>query len=97
MVLSSNYEGLSLASIEGMASGRPFLASNVPGLAEIVGGAGILFPQGDDRKLADEILKLMTDREHYTDTARKGSARAAQYDIQKMVDQHIALYRFLLK
>lgn len=97
VVLSSNYEGLSLASIEGMASGRPFLASDVPGLAEIVRGAGILFPQGDDRKLAAEVVRLMTDKEYYQATAASGKTRAAQYDIQKMVDQHIALYRSLPK
>ncbi|MBC7557517.1 MAG: glycosyltransferase, partial [Chryseobacterium sp.] len=43
VVLSSIYEGLSLSSIEGMASGRPFIASNVLGLKDIVSGAGILF------------------------------------------------------
>lgn len=42
IVLSSKYEGLSLSSIEGMASGKPFVASNVPGLREMVENAGIL-------------------------------------------------------
>src|SRR5690606_12293784 len=39
IVLSSAHEGLSLSSIEGLASGTPFIASNVPGLTEIVEGA----------------------------------------------------------
>jgi glycosyltransferase involved in cell wall biosynthesis len=43
VVLSSHYEGLSLASIEGMASGKPFIASDVPGLHEVVKGADLLF------------------------------------------------------
>ena len=38
--MSSIYEGLSLSSIEGMASGHPFIATNVNGLREIVKGAG---------------------------------------------------------
>lgn len=96
-ILSSHYEGFGLAAVEGMASGRPFIASDVPGLAQVAGGAGILFPPGDSGKLAEEILKLMTDKEYYNETAQKGIARAAQYDIQKMVDQHIAVYRALLK
>ena len=45
MVLSSHWEGLSLSSIEGMASGRPFVASDVDGLREVVQGAGVLFPR----------------------------------------------------
>ena len=31
VVLSSKYEGLSLSSIEGLAAGKPFVASDVPG------------------------------------------------------------------
>ncbi|MCG2779427.1 MAG: glycosyltransferase [Weeksellaceae bacterium] len=96
IVLSSKYEGLSLSSIEGMASGKPFVASEVPGLSDVVGGAGVLFPQGDDQKLAEEILQLLNDREHYAAVAERCKIRASQYDIHKMVDQHIALYRKLM-
>ena len=42
IVLSSHWEGLSLSCIEGMASGRPFIASDVDGLCDIVGGYGIV-------------------------------------------------------
>ena len=38
MVLSSNWEGFGLAAVEGMAAGKPVIASNVPGLREIVEG-----------------------------------------------------------
>ena len=96
VVLSSKYEGLSLSSIEGMASGKPFIASDVPGLSEVVDGAGILFPQGDDQQLANEIRRLMTDKEHYRIISEKGLVRAARYDINIMVDQHIQLYEMLI-
>lgn len=43
IVLSSDYEGLSLSALEGMAAGKPFLASNVQGLKELVESTGILF------------------------------------------------------
>lgn len=93
VVLSSKYEGLSLSSIEGMASRRPFIASDVPGLSEIVKDAGILFPQGDDRKLAEEIMKLMEDKECYDRIVAKCVERASNYDINRMVDQTIDLYK----
>lgn len=41
--MSSHFEGLSLSSIEGMAVGKPFVASDVDGLHEITENAGILF------------------------------------------------------
>ena len=43
VILSSAYEGLSLSSVEGMAAGKPFIASDVPGLREVIKGAGLLF------------------------------------------------------
>ena len=96
VVLSSKYEGLSLSSIEGMASGKPFIASEVPGLSEVVKGAGILFPQGDADQLAKEIIHLCTDPAHYRTVAEACQQRAAAYDISKMVDKHIALYHSLI-
>ena len=95
VVLSSKYEGMSLSSIEGMASGKPFIASDVPGLSEIVKGAGVLFPLGDAKKLAAEILHLANDSAYYQKIAGQCFNRAKEFDISKMVDKHIALYQEL--
>jgi glycosyltransferase involved in cell wall biosynthesis len=92
IVLSSKYEGLSLSSIEGMAAGRPFIASDVPGLTEIVDEAGVLFEQGNASELAEKITSLLDDKNYYNMVAEACLKRASQYDIHKMVDQHIALY-----
>lgn len=92
IVLSSKYEGLSLSSIEGMASGKPFIASDVPGLKEIVSGAGVLFEQGNAIELAEKINKLLEDKEYYTEIVESCQKRAQEYDIIKMVDKHIQLY-----
>jgi len=97
VVLSSNYEGLSLSCIEGLASGRPFIASNAPGLKEVVEGAGILFPVGDNQQLANEIMKLFDHPDYYRSVAEACQKRAAEYDIQKMIDLHIQLYEEIIK
>jgi glycosyltransferase involved in cell wall biosynthesis len=97
VVLSSKYEGLSLSSIEGMASGKPFVASDVPGLAEVVKGAGILFPPGNAEQLATAITELLENQEFYQSVADACQARATEYDIHKMVDKHITLYKSLAK
>lgn len=92
IVLSSKYEGLSLSSIEGMASGKPFIASDVPGLSNVVGGAGLLFEQGNAEDLAQKIKRLLDDDDYSSKVAALCVHRAAQYDIKIMVDKHIALY-----
>ena len=96
VVLSSKYEGLSLSSIEGMASGKPFVASDVPGLQEIVTGAGILFKQGDAKDLANKIENLITNEVYYQEIVNTCLKRSEQYDIQLMVEKHIHLYQTIV-
>lgn len=92
VVLSSIYEGLSLSSIEGMSS-RPFVASDVPGLREIVKDYGLLFKQGDSEALAEHILNLYKNKDYYDEIAGKCLVRAKEFDIQKMVDRYIEVYK----
>ena len=92
IVMSSHWEGLSLSNIEGMSSGKPFVASEVNGLKEVTAGYGILFPHGDAEILADVIKKLHDDPEYYRQVADRCYQRALQYDIRKMVDAYEQLY-----
>ena len=93
LALSSNYEGLSLACLEGMASGRPFIASDVPGITDTVKGAGIIFPAGNAEALAIVIRDLLADEKRYDDTVKACMERAAQYDISVMTDRYMELWR----
>lgn len=95
VVLSTRYEGLSLSSIEGLASGKPFIGSDVAGLTEVVENAGLLFPQGDDVILAAIIEQLLGDRVFYKKTAAACVNRAASYDIRHMVEGYCNVYKSL--
>lgn len=97
VVLSSAYEGLSLSSIEGLASGKPFLASDVPGLRDIVKGAGILFPLKDEAFFAKEVIRLMEDKQYYSEIVTMCLERSKQYDIKGMIESHIDLYASMIK
>ena len=96
VVLSSHWEGLSLSSIEGMASGRPFVASDVDGLRDVVSGAGVLFPHGDDKALAESIQQLCENPSYYTEVAQACQSRAKEYDISVMADKYDQLYKELM-
>jgi glycosyltransferase involved in cell wall biosynthesis len=95
VILSSHYEGLSLSSIEGMASGKPFIASDVPGLQEVVKDAGLLFEDKNEKQLALHIKRLLEDQNYREKIAQACQERAKLYDIQKMVDQQVELYKSL--
>ncbi|MDT0607837.1 glycosyltransferase [Croceitalea rosinachiae] len=95
VVLSSLFEGLSLASVEGLASGKPFISSNVPGLTEVVENAGLMFQSKNHKELAQLIQSLIDNREFYMKTVAKCQERAKMYDIRFMTNNYIRLYKEL--
>lgn len=95
IVMSSHREGLSLSNVEGMASGNPFVASDVEGLREVTKGYGVLFPHGDDNALAEVVKRLCTDNGYRDEVVKKCEKRALQYDICKMVEGYLEAYRLL--
>lgn len=97
VVMSSHWEGLSLSNIEGMSSGRPFVASDVDGLREVTKGYGVLFPHEDAEALANIIRKLHDDKAYYDEVAEKCHQRAMMFDIDKMVDGYEAVYQELVR
>ena len=93
VVLASHYEGLSLSSIAGLASGVPFVASDVPGLHEIVKGYGVLFEEGNTTDLINKINNLINDNEYYLQIAKTCLERSKHFDISIMIVKHIQLYK----
>lgn len=91
--MSTHYEGLSLSNIEGMSTGKPFVASDVDGIHEVTKGAGILFPQGDAEALAKAIRQLHEDSAYYHEVAERCYERALQFDISKMVEGYNNIYK----
>ena len=96
VVLSSRHEGLSLSNIEGMSASRPFVASNVPGLREIVQDHGILFEKGNAEDLALIIKSLLEDPMYFNEIADKCYNRAKEFDIDKMISSYAELYEEVL-
>lgn len=93
VIMSSHWEGLSLSSVEGMAVGKPLIASNVEGLREVVGGAGLLFKEGDYKQLAELTMELMFNNDLYQRTATQCLLRARHYDISTMVSRYESIYQ----
>src|SRR5690606_21995124 len=96
VVLSSFHEGLSLSCLEGMAT-KPFVASNVPGLVEIVENFGLLFEQGNVQDLTNKIMSLYKDGDYYQKVKEKCFLRANDFDINNMVDLYIDEYKKAIK
>jgi polysaccharide biosynthesis protein PelF len=59
--LPSISEGLPYSVIEAMLTGCPIVASDVGGVGELLGGAGLLVTPGDSKGLAENLLQLLED------------------------------------
>lgn len=94
-ILSSFYEGLSLSSIEGMAC-KPFIATDAPGLKEIVEGYGLIFKPSDAEDLAKNVLSLFSDKNYYQKINSRCNLRAQEFDIGIMIDRYIRCYKAIL-
>jgi glycosyltransferase involved in cell wall biosynthesis len=90
VVLSSHWEGFGLAAVEGMAAGKPLIASDVDGLREVVKGAGILF--NTEEELKNAIISLLNNNALYEEISQKCRDRAERYDIKRMAEDLIKLY-----
>ena len=92
VVLSTAYEGMSLSLLEAMAAGRPLIASDVPGVHDLVSGAGLLFPFGNDQRLAELIRQVCEDPSFAAGVGAKCRARAADYDVAETARRYLQEY-----
>lgn len=88
----SHFEGFGLTAVEGMASCKPVIASDVPGLRDVVSGAGLLCKPNDPSELARMITDIVSDKEVYSQIVIKGIDRAKVYSCHKMAEKYEAIY-----
>jgi glycosyltransferase involved in cell wall biosynthesis len=95
MVLSSHTEGLPIALLEGMAAGRPVVATAVGCIPELLAdGRGVLVPSRAPDRLADAILMLLADgpaRARHAEAGRRHVA--ARFSLPEMIARYESLYR----
>jgi glycosyltransferase involved in cell wall biosynthesis len=99
VALPSHGEGIPTILLEAAASGRPIVATDIPGNREVVvhGETGILVPVGDVEALADALMKLIDDPAMRTRMGAKARERAELLFGQDQINQTtLELYHELL-
>jgi glycosyltransferase involved in cell wall biosynthesis len=98
-VLASAWEGMPLAVGEAMAMEKPVVATDVGGVRELIGEAGVIVPAKNPEALAQAMLALM----QTTPEARSSLGRAAreriqsQFSMDAKADEWEALYRKVIE
>lgn len=98
-VLSSVIEGISNSLLEAMAAGLPVIATATGGNPEVVvdGDSGLLFPVGDFRKLAEQLLALRARKDLRAQLGQKALRRVRKdFSLDAMVGKYEQVYRSLV-
>ncbi len=102
LLLTSISEGQPLSILEGLASGIPFISTDVGNCREIIQGksdigpAGIIIPPTSYYALAEALLKLYKNTEKLEEFSKNGKQIVKKYYSKKyFIDEYQKLYREL--
>jgi glycosyltransferase involved in cell wall biosynthesis len=97
-VLSSAWEGMPLALGEAMAMAKPVVSTDVGGVRELVGEAGVVVPAKDSSALAAAMLDVMrrTQEERWLMGRGARERICAKFEMDAKADQWEAMYRSIL-
>jgi phosphatidylinositol alpha-mannosyltransferase len=92
---STGQESFGIVLLEAMASGRPVVASDIPGYASVVRDdrEGVLVARKNPAALAEALVRLLDDRQLRARMGDQGRLTAAGYDWEKVSRRVLRYYR----
>lgn len=95
LCMPSTSEGLPVAAIEALKHGLAIIASNIPGVRDVVddGVNGFLFPTGDFAAFAHKINWLLENDSTLQAMKHASWAKARQFEISTVADQYEKVLR----
>ncbi|MCB0323686.1 MAG: glycosyltransferase family 4 protein [Bdellovibrionales bacterium] len=88
----SLYEGFGLPVLEALACGTPVVAGDNSSLPEVVGGAGMLLADNDQRLWVTTVLELLSAPEELTRLSDVGIRRARLFSWERTSEATLAAY-----
>ena len=79
--------------VEAMASGVPVVGSTCGAIPEVIGEAGLVFPEGDAGALADALRRMLSDEDLRQRLSIGGQARVERYSWERVAEKTYDLYQ----
>ena len=98
VVMTSESEGMSRASIEAMACGALLVASDIPPAQELVtdGKNGLLFPMGDSGALAEQILWAIDHPEESAAIGHEARNSVLDRNYESTIDRYLSVLQAMV-
>ena len=94
LCMPSRFESWGIVAAEGMACGKPVIATKIEGLDEVVDEkTAILVPPEDPKALAQAMIRLARDRPLRQRLGRAARRKARGFDWQKRSDATLKFYK----
>jgi glycosyltransferase involved in cell wall biosynthesis len=98
IVPSRTWEACPVVVIESLAAGRPVIASQLPGLADLIRPerTGLLVPPESPQQLADAIRRVVLDPQRADDWGQEARRFARAFDWRNIAQRHLDLFQELI-
>jgi glycosyltransferase involved in cell wall biosynthesis len=91
-VFPSFYEGWTSPPLEAMACGTPVITSNCSSLPETVGNAAILIDPNDSEALAQEMKRVLSNKELQIELIEKGLVHVASHTWENVAQKVVEVF-----
>lgn len=92
--LPSLYEGFGMPIIEGQATGRVVVTSNISPMKEIAGDGAVLVDPEDTNSMHEGYIEAINNSQKYI---QRGLENVKRFDISKIVEQYLDLYHNIIE
>jgi len=89
-------EAFGIVQLEAMAAGCAVIVSDLPGVRDVAGDAGLTFSPGDHRALRKLLIYLRDHPEEREKLARRAPQRARAFDWSNAMREYARIYRALV-
>jgi glycosyltransferase involved in cell wall biosynthesis len=93
LIVPSDREGMSLVTLEAMASALPIVASDAEGLTELLQNVGVLVRDPSPKTFAAALNKLLADPAALANLSKKSTNAAKSYAWPKVIAMFEELYK----
>lgn len=97
VIRSGETEGLPVVILEGLAAGKPIIASDVSGVKDVIkdGENGLLVKQKNPEQIAEKVLKLLDDKELREKFSKNALKTSKKYDWEVIGGEYQKIIRII--